>query len=236
MANKFKSANLLIGIGVGAAVLVGCLLIAAAVALIVIVPLRAEAQPTATLSLSLATLPPTITIGPTQTPIPTDAPPEIMLPTRTPQPTDPPQPAAATAKPPTATPTPMATQPPQPTAPPGQGHGLTDIKFWLDKTEFNPGEEIWFHFDVRNASSNDLSFGHLGPTIFKGGVWLFNKPSWTSAVLKAGDRLEWYDWFALNESGTYDLRLAICYSLAEQCDAGSGEWELLSPPVTIVIH
>lgn len=208
-------------------------------------PTAIAAQPT-----TAATLPPPIlevlpTNTPTETPLPTDTP----EPTETPLPTDTPEPTPA----PTNTPVPVVVVPPPtavpptavpptavpPTPKPVDTFGLTATYFGLqDRSQFFPGGDVWFEFQIANTLGAPVSFGALGVMPKKDGV---DRPEWyqhswggnNDAIpvngLAADDRI------ILNERGNYTLRLVICFSDYNSCRAG-GPWISLSPEIPITIN
>ena len=175
----------------------------------------------------------------TETPIPTDTP----IPTETPIPT-----ATATAVPPTNTPRPFVptntpvppTNTPAPTAPPIGVAGLVASRFVLpDGTSFGKNSPIWFEFFVSNSTGGPVAFGALGVMPRKGGSDRVDmvQISWggnPGDAVPAGG-LDWRDNIKLSESGSYTLRLAICFDAYNTCKTG-GTWHTLSPEIAITVN
>lgn len=204
--------------------------------------------PTTDLPSPVSTLPPPMiaqlpTATPSPTPIPTDTP----IPTETPIPT-----ATPTVQP-TNTKVPVVVAPtsiPLPTAIPATAtpaniRGLT-ATFSLEAgsgATFNPGEQIWFNFVVFNAGTNAVPFGFLGILPRKDGQDRFDllHDSWTNSEigpngLSAGRN--WRDHVReLTQSGSYTLRLAICFDAdAGTCRSGGGSWHSLSGEIPVTIR
>lgn len=142
----------------------------------------------------------------------------------------PPTAVPPTAVPPTAVP---------PTPKPVDTFGLTATYFGLqDRSQFFPGGDVWFEFQIANTLGAPVSFGALGVMPKKDGV---DRPEWyqhswggnNDAIpvngLAADDRI------ILNERGNYTLRLVICFSDYNSCRAG-GPWISLSPEIPITIN
>ncbi len=199
------------------------------------------------------TLPPPIVIVATHTPDPATA---------TPTPTDTPEPTAvqptATAVPPTNTPPPpLPTNPPAPvvptatavppTAPPPPppadpvgANGLVAANFELqDRSKFETNQPIWFEFTVANSTGGDVSYNALGVMPRKDGV---DRPEWYQQTYGGRDSkisaggFSWEDNIKLPETGSYTLRLVICFDGFDTCLQHRGTWHSLSQEIPITIN
>lgn len=235
MTNRVDSPRAVPGIvivGIVLAIVLGVGLIGLA-----IYPLLAPSgtipDPTPTFVRTPVVIPTMTLIAPTDTPVPTSPPP-----TEAPEPTEPtptqisPPPTSPPVLPPTALP-PTHTPAPSPTS----GRNLSP-SFSVENSVVNAGDRIWFNFSVTNPSLLEtLPFGFLGASVERDGVNLSHlfQASWTGSELAPGQTLNWRDGLHINEAGTYQLRLTICYSSVEACNTGQG-WEHLSGPVTVEVH
>lgn len=60
--------------------------------------------------------------------------------------------------------------------------------------------------------------------------------SWGNEVLSVNG-LEWRDHIDLPESGSYTLRLAICFDAdVNACKAGGGSWATLSSEIPVTVN
>lgn len=203
-------------------------------------PIPATATASTLPAPAVVVLPTDTPLPATNTPIPTDTP----LPTETPIPTTTatPIPPTNTSRPFVATNTPIpATNTPAPTTAPVGVSGLVASRFVLpDGTNFNKNSPIWFEFFVSNSSGGAVPFGALGVMPRKGGADRVDmvQVSWGGnpgdAVPAAG--LDWRDNIRLSESGSYTLRLAICFDAYNACKNGSGTWHTLSPEIAITVN
>lgn len=183
----------------------------------------------------------TATSAPTDTPPP---PPTVSEPTIAPtSDTATEEPTATTApvvtNKPAVTNLPQPTNPPPPTATTAASARILNPAFSLEATAVPANQAIWFNFSVTNANPTEkLPYGALGAAIFDAnGVNVHFQGSYTNAALDPGQVLPWRDHTAIGTPGTYSLRLAICYSYPlEACSAAGADWEMLSPPVSIVIQ
>jgi hypothetical protein len=177
------------------------------------VPPTDTAVPSTEAAITAPTVPPTL--PPTTKP--------IVLPTDTPPP------------PPTATFTPA----PQPS-----GRGLLGELLLCnpEKPSFAANiERICFREKIVNTTNGPITYGILGVQAanLSGGANKF-QTSWAGDLsIGAGctgptDSCggPWEDGMYL-EAGTYHLSLSICYSKLDVCRSASGEWETLTPGVTV---
>jgi hypothetical protein len=144
---------------------------------------------------------------------------------------------AATDKPASTNPPPPSNPPPTETAAPSSR--ILNPAFSLEATTVPSNQAIWFNFSVTNANPLEkLPYGALGAAIFNAdGVNVHFQGSYTNAALEPGQVLPWRDHTAIGAPGTYTLRLAICYSYPlEACSQPGADWEMLSPPISIVIQ
>ncbi|MBK9050718.1 MAG: hypothetical protein IPL78_07325 [Chloroflexi bacterium] len=195
-----------------------------------------------------ATLPaPAVVVLPTDTPLPATATP---IPTDTPIATETPIPTATeTALPPTNTPRPFipATStntpiPPTNTPPPPPigVAGLVASHFALQpRSVYGVNQQIWFEFTVSNSTGGLVEFGALGVMPRKGGNDRVDmvQVSWGG---NPGDGvpangLTHEDNIRLSESGSYTLRLAVCFETYNACKSGAGTWHSLSPEIAVTI-
>ncbi len=198
-------------------------------------PTPTNAPPTAVVFQASATPPPTVT--PTDTPAVTNTP----IPTET---TTPP-PATNTAVPvfvpPTNTPPPTAVPPTNtPTGPqPGTVNGISAAHFALrNDAQLWVGGSIWFEFRVANASGGNVPYGALGVMPRRNGADL---PQWFQRSWGGNDDfltpggLEWADHINLPESGSYTLRLMICFESGPTCMSGGGKFHTLSQEIPVTL-
>jgi hypothetical protein len=104
-----------------------------------------------------------------------------------------------------------------------------------------PGEDVWFYFEALNVSNPGVRVGALGA------IWCTNKPGGQCTQASWGD-FEWRSPFAdplighedhlnINTSGTYQVRLGICWlGSRTDCENNPSQWQYLSGPITIVIR
>jgi hypothetical protein len=187
---------------------------------------------------------PQMEILPTNTPEPTNTPTETAVPTDTPAPTDTPQPTA-TPVPPVVivpnTPVPPTNTPPPPTAVPQDTRGLSATFSLEAGPNFGANQEIWFNFNVSNATGSPVHFDVLGVYPRKDGNLRADliQASWggqpSDAVPPGG--LIHRDNIKIGESGSYTLQLAICFDASyAACRAGGGTWVFLSGQIPITIN
>lgn len=181
---------------------------------------------------------PVVVALPTDTPIPTDTPTNTPIPTDTPIPaTNTPEPTSTnppppTNVPPTSTPIPP-TNTPAPTSPPVDTRGLVLNSFSLEggSGPYNPGQQIWFNFNIGNTTGGDVPFGAIGVIPVKDGVtrWDMYHDSWSNQVITPAG-LVWRDNVSeIGESGSYTLQLGICFDADfNTCKSGGGNWVILS--------
>jgi hypothetical protein len=171
---------------------------------------------------TLTPVPPTATPPPSPTPLPTptalpatDTP---VPPTATPIPPTPvPQP---TAVPPTAAP-PTATAVPATPVPQIGANGLVANVFEIqDRSQFARNAPIWYGFNVANSTGSEVPYKGVGALPKKDGV---DRPEWfqhsyggDNSTLKPGG-LAWEDNIKVPESGSYTLRLVICFETVSSC-------------------
>jgi hypothetical protein len=105
------------------------------------------------------------------------------------------------------------------------------------RTEYAAGEQIWFTFDLRNATAQTITLGIVGVGIEQDGQNLADlfKTSWSGSSLDPGGELNWSDWTSIPTPGRYVLRLSVCTSPQETCLSG-GNWEDLGQPIEVQIN
>lgn len=187
-------------------------------------------------------LPPPQVVMATNTPIPITATP---LPTDTPVPTNTPEPTAVpptavpvvpTAIPPTAVP---PTEPPPPPPPAVGVNGLIASKFDVENTSAGKNEGVWFDFTVSNSTGGDVGYNSLGVMPKKDGVdrWDWYQQSYSGPDSKIGPGgFSWRDRIKLPESGSYTIRLVMCFDGYETCTTGGGTFHSLSNEVGVTIR
>jgi hypothetical protein len=189
-----------------------------------------------------ATIAPTNTTAPTATAtVPVTA--TILAETATPAPSAtpiPPTPAPAqpTAAQPTTKPNPTNTPTSVPPTSPPASSRIINPTFAVESATVGVNQKIWFTFSVTNASTTtSLPIGELGAVVFNSsGQNVYFQESWSGFELTPGQKLDHRDGVpGIGTAGTYTMRLTICYSAKSAC-AGGGEWEMLSPPVTVTIQ
>jgi hypothetical protein len=202
-------------------------------------PVAAPETATATRELP----PPIVEILPTDTPLPTPTPTDTPVPTNTPVPSETPTPTATptNTRPPAVIQTfPTNTPPPAPTNTPVpvNTNGLSASFSLEGGPVYATGADIWFNFNVTNASGGPVAFGALGVYPRKGGQDRLDmfQFSWTDQVITTGG-LEWRDHINLDEAGAYTLRLAICFDADfNACREGGGRWVSLSGEIPITVQ
>jgi len=94
---------------------------------------------------------------------------------------------------------------------------------------------VWFEFEAQNINNFTLiDVGGLGAYWSTG-----NQASWGDFDFEPGyeKRITWNDHLNISTSGTYQVRLGICFlSSRSACNANPGAWHALSGPITIVIR
>ena len=191
--------------------------------------------------------PPDIIVVPTSTSLPTNTPAPTA--TNTPLPTDTPVPTATntpppvvvlpTNPPPPPAPTSTTAPPAPPPPPPADTRGVVATAFFIEEgPNFRVSQPIWFNFNVVNNAGFPVEFGALGVMPRKNGA---DRPdlfqaSWGNEVLSVNG-LEWRDHIDLPESGSYTLRLAICFDAdVNACKAGGGSWATLSSEIPVTVN
>ena len=225
---------------------------------------RAElaAAPSATATLSERTPVPTVIHTATPSPTNTERPTATATITETEPPTDTPAPEesetptvtrTATRRPTSSTPLPTA--PPPATATPtvasvvsgGGGHGVTGQlslcnpkPSYAAKSDVFEGERICVNELITNTGGETLTYGVLGVRAqnLTGGPSYFQS-SWRGdlAVPAGGNGPTgsgWQDGLYLTE-GSYSLSLSICYSSVDDCVGTGGNWETLTPGITVQV-
>ncbi len=181
---------------------------------------------------------PVITVFPTSTPRPTATPSPTSPPTETPEPTETPTAPPPTAPPAVVRPTNTAVPPTAvPPTPVPQSNGLTGSHFALQpRAVIAVGGPIWFEFAISNANNVAVPYGALGVMPRKNGV---DRPEWyqhsyggnNDAIPPNG--LSHEDRIILPESGSYSLRLVICFEPYNTCRAGGGTWITMSQEIPV---
>jgi hypothetical protein len=156
-------------------------------------------------------------------------------PTRTPVPPPPPPPTAA---PPTNTPAP--TQPPQ-----QDTRGVVATFFNFDdanQSQFGINQPVWFKFTVLSTVGYPVEYGSLGVMPRKHGV---DQPSWyqhsygggTSAWDKVPpEGFTHNDNIKFPETGSFTMRLVICFDHVNTCKSGQGTYATLSNEIPVDIR
>lgn len=193
------------------------------------------AEPTPTTAGQTKTPRPTFTSAPTVTDTPAATATPTTAPTATPEPTSTPEPTGiptATRVPPTPKP-----QPTDPPAPQAGAHGvLGRVRLRENRTEYGVGEQVFIVFTAENHTAGDIPFGILGLKASNGQF----QTSWTSDVyswsIPANGVFERDDHVKFSEPGTYNIKLAICFSQFGDCQGGGADWEEFGPGVTVTIR
>lgn len=179
------------------------------------------------------TLTPTATPTQTPTPPPTDTP----VSTATPAPTDTPEPEPVEEEAPPPEPPPPAEEPkpaeaPAPAAPAVGAHGVQGVLTLRDKSEFAVGEDVWFKFTATNKSGKTLLWSILGVKASTGQF----QSSWSGDFsMNDGDVKDWEDKMNIGQAGQHTLVLSMCFSPLSVCQSPDGDWEDVSPPVTVTV-
>lgn len=210
--------------------------------------------PTAEVTIEPTELPPPeIDVPPTFTAVPSDTPGDPTV-TNTPGPTSTPQPTVIvptntpTSPPPTATSPPPPPQPPPtnppptspPAPPPDDTRGLVATNFALqDRSNYTVGGQVWFEFTLVNTTGGEVPYNRLGVLPKKDGGdrfnWFQQSYGGPNATIKPAG-LTHEDNIKLPETGTYTLRLAICFETWEACNGSGGSWATLSPEIVVNIN
>lgn len=172
-----------------------------------------------------------ITPEPTDTPAPTNT-----LPPSTPTNTPVPLPTNTSA--PTLPPPPTNTSPP-PAPPPQDTRGLVSTHFALqDRSDYRVNKQVWFEFIIVNNTGGEVPYSGLGVLPRKGGTdrgdWFQQSYGGSNATIKP-QGLDWEDNIKLPESGTYTLRLVICFESVSNCVSGQEPWITLSQEIPVTI-
>jgi hypothetical protein len=146
---------------------------------------------------------------------------------------------------PTSTFTPTPT--PLPTNTPASLRGISGQLTLCDpKTTYAAAvERICFRETIRNSSARTVTYGLLGvlATSLSGGPSQFQTswsgdlaidPGCTGPTDRCGG--SWEDGIHIDVPGTYRLTLQICYSTLDVCRTPGGEWETLTPGITITVN
>jgi hypothetical protein len=248
MQKSFANLPLVPVLAAAAVMIIGCIAIGGIMAYVFLVPASTVADSpdgssgqteVAISSLSF----PTATFIPTHTPTPTST--VTATPTNTPTSTPtstaiPPTRIPSTRVPSTNTAIPPTDVPP-PTPVPGRGM-IDNVRFSVQKTDYNTTTWIIFNFSVHNAYQGDWYSGCLGVDILNSSYQPFMlQCSWGAAGplhFTYNGGLDWEDHIAqISIPGTYYFYLIICYlpSIAD-CNNSSTDWEHIAGPITVVIH
>ena len=161
-----------------------------------------------------------------------------LTPSATPTPTNTPTPSQM----PTVTRTPTVTSTPTRTSTPVQMYtydGFRGNYFRLLSASAARSEDVWFEFSVTNTNPDARYIGGLGA------YWCTGSPpctqaSWgdfTFSAAPPGNVLEWNDHLNISTSGTYSVRLGICFlGSRTNCENNPSAWHALSDPITLVIR
>jgi hypothetical protein len=170
------------------------------------------------------------------TPAPTDTPaPTNTLPPATP--TNTPAPVIIPTNPPPPPPPPTDAPPPAP--PPQDTRGLVATHFGLQpRSDYRVNQQLWFDFSIVNNTGGEVPYYRLGVMPRKDGAdrieWFQQSYGGPNATIKP-QGLNHEDNIKLPESGTYTLRLAICFDSWEACNSGGGTWVTMSNEISITI-
>jgi hypothetical protein len=166
-----------------------------------------------------------------------------LTPSATPTPTNTPTPSQT----PTRTATPTSTQTPTLTPTAVQMYtydGFRGNYFRLLSASAARNEDVWFEFSVTNTNPNARYIGGLGAywnscTVVPGSVYC-TQASWgdfTFSATPPDNVIEWNDHLNIPTSGTYSVRLGICFlGSRTNCENNPSQWHPLSDPITLVIR
>lgn len=186
-----------------------------------------DVLPTLTPLPTSTAIPPTPTLAATDTPLPlptvtnTAVPPVVVVPTNT----------AAPPPPPTNTPE---------SAPPSGARGLTASHFGLqDRSNYTVNGQIWFDFTIVNTTGGDVPYNRLGVLPKKDGTdrfdWFQQSYGGPNAAIRP-EGLSHEDNIKLPETGSYTLRLVICFDGYDACNSGGGTWVTMSHEIPVTIN
>jgi hypothetical protein len=99
--------------------------------------------------------------------------------------------------------------------------------YWVEGAPgpFSAGQDVWFSFDITNASGGTLEFNALGTWVEETGQY---QKSWTYSTLELDETLQWRDHINITAAGEYSLYLAVQFS--------DGFGALLSGPVVVTVQ
>jgi hypothetical protein len=154
---------------------------------------------------------------------------------------------------PTATVTPTATTGPTPIPCPGfnptpattyfSNGGVQGQFFRLKEGQSNcaqRNQDVWFYFEARNTTGQPYDVGGLGARWCTTTAYQCTQASWGDFLWThpyAGTVIGHEDHLNIPNSGTYQVRLAICWlSTRDECMANPAAWHDLSGPITLVIQ
>jgi hypothetical protein len=164
--------------------------------------------------------------------------------------------AAGATSPPAATSAPTQVPPTQPPASAGSpiatGSGTRGITGRLEidsgRLQYAANERIWFFETIQNTTGSAIQYGIIGVQARNtaNGTSQF-QTSWSALTgprqIDANctgptDRCggTWRDGMNISSTGTYELRLSICYNLTiQECQSAGAQWEYLTGPIVITV-
>ena len=85
--------------------------------------------------------------------------------------------------------------------------------------------------EVSNLTEQPIAFGVLGLLTNTGHF----QSSWDEDSIAAGATFKHEDGVAFSESGTYTIRLSLCFSPKTNYLGSDGDWERFEPGVTVTV-
>lgn len=155
-----------------------------------------------------------------------------------------------------APPPPAPTATPKPAGNPVGGmvtgaHGVSgNLNLCSAQVTFAVRERVCFVEWIKNNTTQAVAYGILGVTAVREGGGVQFQTSWSGQQAPHGllgidpgcigptDRCkgQWEDGMRLNNTGTYQLTLTVCFSDFPTCTGTSGDWEVLSGPIVITVQ
>ncbi len=155
-----------------------------------------------------------------------------------------------------APPPPAPTATPKPAGNPNGGlvtaaNGVSgNLNLCSSQVVFAVRERICFVEWIKNNTAKAVPYGILGVTAVREGGGVQFQTSWSGELASHGllgidpgcigptDRCkgQWEDGVRLNNTGTYQLVLTVCFSDFPTCRGTSGDWETLSGPIVVTVQ
>jgi hypothetical protein len=155
-----------------------------------------------------------------------------------------------------APPPPLPTATPKPAGNPNGGlvTGARGVSGMLNlcssQVTFAVGERVCFVEWIKNNTGQRVGYGILGVTAVRQGGGVQFQTSWSGEQAPHGllgidpgcigptdhCKGQWEDGMRLNNPGTYQLTLNVCFSDYPTCRGTTGDWEVLSGAIVITVQ